>query len=196
MSGVGAGSRSRCRLHWFSRDPERKGGAFGVSEIPGAAFRSHLTGALVRPRHRASYLLGVRGSLPCAPVAALLSFVSIHSWSSGLSTRLDDCTRRSSVRVFIHNIKVSFISEFLPATVRVEFLKAYVTLLQTTRKMALSLTPSPLRALAPGRAMEGQAGTASAPAPPRRSTRCPCVMRSGFPPSDEDEGGGARDCHG
>ena len=75
-------------------------------------------------------------------------------------------------------------------------LKAHVTLLQTTRKMALSLTPSPLRALAPGRAMEGQAGTASAPAPPRRSTRCPCVMRSGFPPSDEDEGGGARDCHG
>ena len=117
MSGVGAGSRSRCRLHWFSRDPERKGGAFGVSEIPGAAFRSHLTGALVRPRHRASYLLGVRGSLPCAPVAALLSFVSIHSWSSGLSTRLDDCTRRS-VRVFIRH-KVSFISEFLPASVRV-----------------------------------------------------------------------------
>ena len=61
---------------------------FGVSEIPSAAFCSHLTGALVRPRHRASYLLGVRGSLPCAPVAALLSFVSIHSWSSGLSTLL------------------------------------------------------------------------------------------------------------
>ena len=55
---------------------------------------------------------------------------------------------------------------------------------------------SPLRALAPGRAMEGQAGTASAPAPPRRSTRCHCVMRSGFSPSDEDEGGGARECHG
>ena len=65
-----------------------KGGAFGVSEIPCAAFCSHLTGALVRPRHRASYLLGVRGSLPCAPVAALLSFVSIYSWSSGLSTHL------------------------------------------------------------------------------------------------------------
>ena len=74
--------------------------------------------------------------------------------------------------------------------------KAHLTPLQTTRKNALSQTQSPLRALAPGRAMDGQAGTASAPAPPRRSTRCPCVMRSGFPPSDEDEGGGARDCHG
>ena len=36
---------------------------------------------------------------------------------------------------------------------------------------ALSLTPSPLRALAPGWPMEGQAGTANAPAPPRRSLR-------------------------
>ena len=79
---------------------------------------------------------------------------------------------------------------------RFRTLKAHPTPLQTTRKNALSQTPSPLRALAPGRAMDGQAGTASAPAPPRRSTRCPCVMRSGFPPSDEDEGGGARDCHG
>ncbi len=26
--------------------------------------------------------------------------------------------------------------------------------------------------------------------------RCHCVMRSGFSPSDEDEGGGARECHG
>ena len=75
-------------------------------------------------------------------------------------------------------------------------LKAHPTPLQTHPKKASRLTPSPLRALAPGRAMEGQAGTASAPAPPRRSTRCPCVMKSGFPPSDEDEGGGARDCHG
>ncbi len=71
-------------------------------------------------------------------------------------------------------------------------LKAHVTLLQTTRKKALSLTEAAARALAPGRAMEGQAGTASAPAPPRRSTRCHCVMRSGFSLSYEDEGGGAR----
>jgi hypothetical protein len=43
--------------------------------------------------------------------------------------------------------------------------------------------------------MEGQAGTASAPAPPRRSTRFHCVMRSGFSLSYEDEGGGAREFH-
>ena len=75
-------------------------------------------------------------------------------------------------------------------------LKAVLTPLQTPRKNALSHTPSPRRALAPGRAMEGQAGTASAPAPPRRSTRCHCVMRSGFSLSYEDEGGGASECHG
>ena len=75
-------------------------------------------------------------------------------------------------------------------------LKAHVTLNPSTRKKALSLTEAAARALAPGRAMEGQAGTASAPAPPRRSTRCHCVMRSGFSLSYEDEGGGARECHG
>ena len=49
---------------------------------------SHLTGALVRPRRCALHLWGFWGSLPCALVAALPSFASIHSWSSGLSTRL------------------------------------------------------------------------------------------------------------
>ena len=28
------------------------------------------------------------------------------------------------------------------------------------------------------------------------TVRCHCVMRSGFSPSDEDEAGGARECHG
>ena len=49
---------------------------------------SHLTGALVRPRRCALHLWGFWGSLPCALVAALPSFRSIHSWSSGLSTRM------------------------------------------------------------------------------------------------------------
>ena len=62
-------------------------------------------------------------------------------------------------------------------------LKAHVTLWRTPRKKALSHTPSSLRALRPVRAMEGRSGTSSAPAPPRRSTGCHCVMRSGSSPS-------------
>ena len=50
------------------------------------------------------------------------------------------------------------------------------------------------RLLAHGRAMEGQAAHRDrAGAAP--TVRCHCGMRSGFSPSDEDEGGGTRECH-
>ena len=53
-----------------------------------------------------------------------------------------------------------------------------LSVLCTTNQTPFSERPfaSPLRALAPGRPLEGQAGSSSAPAPTRRSTRFHCVM--------------------
>ena len=71
-----------------------------------------------------------------------------------------------------------------------------------TSLSALRRQKHPLRALRRGR-REG--GPLSPPTLARRAawrvisiqeTRCHWMMRSGFSPSDEDEGGGARECHG
>ena len=67
-----------------------KEGTFGVSVIPRAAFVFTPDWcASSPPALSSSPLQGVSGLFgPCALVAALPSFGSIHSWSSGLSTRI------------------------------------------------------------------------------------------------------------
>ena len=84
---VRAGSRSAESAFIDSRENLKDGRFRSFRDSSRRLLCSHLTGALVRPRRCALHLWGFWGSLPCALVAALPSFRSIHSWSSGLSTR-------------------------------------------------------------------------------------------------------------
>ena len=84
---------------------------------------SHLTGALVRPRRCALHLWGFWGSLPCALVAALPSFRSIHSWSSGLSTRIKVCccsTQRAHTVVKVYRTRVQYSTDYFTETTAVK----------------------------------------------------------------------------
>ena len=85
---VRAGSRSAESAFIDSRENLKDGRFRSLRDSSRRLLCSHLTGALVRPRRCALHLWGFWGSLPCALVAALPSFRSIHSWSSGLSTRM------------------------------------------------------------------------------------------------------------
>ena len=85
---VRAGSRSAESAFIDSRENLKDGRFRSLRDSSRRLLCSHLTGALVRPRRCALHLWGFWGSLPCALVAALPSFRSIHSWSSGLSTRI------------------------------------------------------------------------------------------------------------